>query len=127
MPNFALADMPEIRGKIKFRKLIVDGVCPYDEFCSEVRHDGNLEKQLAGLLNNMNQVAGMNRLPHEKFKDITPKGELIKEFEVKKGDLRVYMIKEEGHVVIIAGKKNTQQKDIRRFQSLKKQYLDSKQ
>jgi putative component of toxin-antitoxin plasmid stabilization module len=75
----------------------------------------------------MNQVADLKRLPKDKFRDITPKKETIKEFEIKKGDLRVYLIKEEGHIVILGGKKGTQDEDIREFQSVKRRYLQSKQ
>jgi putative component of toxin-antitoxin plasmid stabilization module len=126
MSTFALLEMPEIQGKISFRKLTVNGVCAFDVFCEEIKEEGNLEKQLIGLFNNMNQVANLNRLPETKFRDVTPRGESIKEFEIKKGDLRIYVIKEEGHIVVLGGKKNRQEKDFRLFRSLKKQYLNSK-
>jgi putative component of toxin-antitoxin plasmid stabilization module len=126
MSTFALLEMPEIQGKISFRKLTVNGVCPFDVFCEEIKEEGNLEKQLIGLFNNMDQVANLNRLPETKFRDVTPRGESIKEFEIKKGDLRIYVIKEEGHIVVLGGKKNRQEKDFRLFRSLKKQYLNSK-
>jgi putative component of toxin-antitoxin plasmid stabilization module len=50
----------------------------------------------------------------------------VKEFEIKRGDLRVYLIKEDAHIVIVSGKKSRQQEDIRQFRSIKKRYLDSK-
>lgn len=74
----------------------------------------------------MNQVANLQRLPKEKFRDITLERDLVKEFEIKKGDLRVYVIKEDGHIVVFGGKKSTQAKDINLFRSIKKQYLESK-
>lgn len=126
MNRFALNDVPEVKGQIRFKKLVIDGICQYDEFCREIRANGNLEKQLVGMLNNMNQVAQMKRLPKEKFKDITPTKETVKEFEIKKGDLRVYVIKEQGHIVVLGGKKSTQDEDIKQFRSIKKRYLDSK-
>ena len=126
MNKFALGDIPEIKGVIRFKKLIIDGVCAYDQFCEELRREGNLTKQLIGILSNMNQVANLKRLPKEKFRDITPRKEEIKEFEIKKGDLRVYILKEDGHIVVIGGKKSTQDEDINHFRSIKKRYLESK-
>ena len=126
MSRFALEDITEVKGQIRFKKLVVDGFCQYDEFCEQIESDGNLKKQLVGIFANMNQVAQMNRLPREKFTDITPKKEQVKEFEIKKGDLRVYLIKEEGHIVIIGGKKGSQHEDIRQFRSIKQRYLESK-
>ena len=49
-----------------------------------------------------------------------------KEFEIKKGDLRVYIIKEDGHIVVLGGKKGAQDEDIRKFRSIKERYLNSK-
>jgi putative component of toxin-antitoxin plasmid stabilization module len=126
MNRFALEDIKEVKGQIRFRKLIVDGVCAYDDFCKQIRQEGNLQKQLIGIVNNMNQVANLKRLPKEKFRDITPSKDPVKEFEIKKGDLRFYVIKEDGHVVVLAGKKSTQHDDINQFRSIKRRYLESK-
>ncbi len=126
MYRFVLGDLPEVRGIISFKKLIIDGFCPYDEFCDQIRQEGNLAKQLIGIINNMNQVANLKRLPREKFRDITPRNDAIKEFELKKGDLRIYLIKEEGHILILGGKKSSQLGDIKHFRFLKKRYIESK-
>lgn len=127
MNRFALVGIQEVKGRIPFKKLVIDGVCQYDEFCKQLRIEGNLDKQLIGILNNMNQVSNLNRLPKNKFRDITPKKETVKEYEFKKGDLRFYVIKEDGHIVIIGGKKSTQKEDLNQFRSIKKRYLESKQ
>jgi putative component of toxin-antitoxin plasmid stabilization module len=126
MNKFALKDIEGVKGQISFKKLFIDGGCQYDEFCEQIKEDGNLKKQLVGVLSNMNQVAQLKRLPKQKFRDITPKNESVKEFEIKKGDLRVYVIKEQGHIVVLGGKKGTQDEDIKKFRSIKKRYLDSK-
>lgn len=126
MNRFALEDIPEVKGQISFKKLIIDGSCLYDEFFEQIKNDGNLRKQLMGILNNMNQVAQMKRLPKDKFRDITPSKESVKEFEIKKGDLRIYVIKEQGHIVVLGGKKSTQDEDIPKFRSIKRRYLESK-
>lgn len=126
MNRFALGDVEGISGQIRFKKLFIDGVCQYDEFCEQIKKDGNLKKQLVGVMNNMNQVAQMRRLPKEKFRDITPAREAVKEFEIKKGDIRIYVIKDDGHIVVLAGKKGSQDEDIKLFRSIKKRYMDSK-
>ncbi|MEX2232315.1 MAG: hypothetical protein WD824_09150 [Cyclobacteriaceae bacterium] len=127
MPKFALSDIPEVKGLIRFKKLLINDVCQYDQFFDQIRKEGNLSKQLIGLLNNLNQVANLKRLPKEKFRDITPAKDPVKEFEIKKGDLRLYVFKDEaGHIVVIGGKKSTQDEDIGWFRSIKKQYLESK-
>lgn len=126
MSKFALQNIAEVKGQIQFKKLIIDGECQFDEFFEEIIRDGNLRKQLVGIVNNMNEVAQMKRLPKDKFRDITPAKESIKEFEIKKGDLRVYVIKEQGHIVVLGGKKGSQDEDIKQFRSIKKRYLESK-
>ncbi len=126
MNRFALEDIQAVKGRIPFKKLIIDGDCQYDEFCEQLKLEGNLNKQLVGILNNMNQVSNLKRLPKHKFRDITPKKELVKEYEFKKGDLRFYVIKEDGHIVVLGGKKNTQKEDLGQFRSIKKRYLESK-
>ncbi len=75
----------------------------------------------------MDQVAKMQLLPQDKFKDITPVKETIKEFEIKTKSLRIYLIKDEpGHLIILAGKKNNQRGDIKEFRSIKKRYIEFK-
>ncbi len=126
MNRFALTKISQVKGQIQFCKLIIDGVCQFDEFCLEIEKDGNLSKQLSTIFSRMDQVAGMKLLPKEKFRDITPKKRNVKEFEIKTKDLRVYLIKEEGHIVILGGKKSTQSEDIKHFRSIKDRYLQSK-
>lgn len=126
MSRFALKKIPEIKGRIPFSMLEVDGACQFEEFCSEIMEDGNLKKQLVTAFARMNQVSNLQRLPEQKFRDITPKSETVKEFEIKTNDLRIYLIKEIGHITIFGGKKNTQKEDIRQFRSIKRRYLQSK-
>lgn len=120
--------MPEVKGIISFKKLVIDGFCPYEEFWMQVEKEGNLRKQLVGIVHNMNEVANRKSLPKEKFRDITPDKESVNEYEFKKGDLRVYAIKDvAGHIVILGGKKNSQKRDIKSFRSIKQRYLRSKE
>lgn len=74
----------------------------------------------------MDGVANLNSVSEEKFKDITPSGDKIKEYEFKSGDLRVYGIKiPNGKLIVLGGFKNQQNSDITKFRSLKIEYLQS--
>jgi len=126
MSKFALKEYNNVTGKIKFFKLIEERVCYWDDFCREIQKDSNLEDQLIAIISRMNDVANLRILPKNKFRDITPNKEKVKEYEIKTSDLRVYLIKDEiGNIVLIGGKKNSQPEDIKRFRSLKKTYLNS--
>lgn len=74
----------------------------------------------------MECVANGQSLPGTQFKPINSK-ELhnVKEYEFKSEHLRIYAIKSEGgKTIVCGGLKNTQLSDIRRFQSLKKQFIN---
>jgi len=74
----------------------------------------------------MNLVANNESVPNTKFRNITTGNEPIQEFEFKAGDLRVLAIKiPNGQLILLGGYKNRQDKDLSRFRSLKKQYLES--
>ncbi|RKR84838.1 hypothetical protein BDD43_5091 [Mucilaginibacter gracilis] len=126
MSKFALKEYNNVTGKIKFFKLIEDTVCYWDDFCREIQKEANFEDQLITIISRMNDVANLRRLPKEKFRDITPDKEVIKEYEIKTKDLRVYLIKDDvGNIVLIGGKKSSQVSDIKSFRALKRSYFNS--
>jgi len=125
MHTFTLEPMGEVRGRIPFFKLVIDGHCPFDAFCDQIQREGHQAKLTISTFTIMNQVSNLQRLPKEIVRDITPAREGVREYEIKRGALRFYLIKFKGHIVILGGKKGTQQKDIARFRSLKKSYLNS--
>ena len=126
MSKFALEKITEIDGKIKFYKLVVDGVCEFDQFWEMVEKSGNLNRQLINLQTIMQEVSEMKLLPDTKFKNLTPKNETIKEYEIKTKNLRVYLFHEEhtGRIIVCGGKKTTQRNDIKHFRKIKKHYFD---
>jgi putative component of toxin-antitoxin plasmid stabilization module len=126
MNKFALIEVNAVKGKIKFFKLDIDGHCPFDEFIERIQNEGNLKKYLPAVFSIMDQIANLQLLPQGKFKDITPKNDPVKEYEIKKNELRIYLIKSDGHIIILGGKKGNQKKDIARFRSIKKEYIESK-
>jgi len=128
MYNFALLKIPELVGQLCFYKLSVNGKCEFDLFEKEIQKDGNLKRELLKIQTRLQEIAEGKILPPNKFKDITPKGEMVKEYEVKSDHLRVYFFFESNtdRIIICGGKKTTQSKDIAHFQKIKKAYLSAK-
>ncbi|MDP4285082.1 MAG: hypothetical protein Q8891_11710 [Bacteroidota bacterium] len=129
MRKFVIKNIEEVNGRQECKQLVInkDGneeIGVFDEFGNYLeRKYSNL---LAGIIGIMNRVANLETVSPDKFKDITPRGELVKEFEFKYRDLRVYAIKIfNGKLVVLCGYKNSQKKDIVKFRSLKKQYIES--
>ncbi len=126
MYTFALHKVNEIEGKLSFYKLIVNGNCDFDTFCKQCEQDGNLASELRTIQSRMQQLADLKTMPVEKHRDITPKNESVKEYEIKTKHLRVYMFheKDTGRVIVLGGKKGTQESDIKRFRNIKKVYFN---
>ena len=126
MSKFALDEFNGIKGSVPFYKLRVNGICPIDEFWTEIQMQGNLDKQLNTAIATMESVAMDFKLPEKKYKNITPRGEKLNEYEVKTKDLRIYMFRNpSGAIVILGGKKSSQPRDINKFRNLKREYIDS--
>ncbi len=122
MHNFALNEIKEISGKIKFFKLFINSVCQFEEFLEQCNKDGNLKSEIIQLQSRMQQVSDLKQLPINKHRDITPKNESVKEYEFKSKHLRIYTIhdKKNGRIIVLAGKKTTQKLDIKKFRAIKK-------
>jgi len=127
MPIFALKKIETIVGKQEFFEIIIDNKSQYDAFYFTIKDNKQYVSELKTLLTNMDMVANLQSLPETKFKDITPAKETVKEYEFKSKNLRAYAfhIKSTGKIVAYWGFKNSQKKDIVKFQSIKKQYLQS--
>jgi len=126
MSRFALKQIDEIVGRFKIFKLLVNIRCEYDEFERQIETEGSYSSELVTIQTRLQEIADGKLLPKEKFRNITPKKELVKEYEIKTRHLRVYLFHEEntGKVVVCGGKKTTQQKDINHFRRIKKEYLN---
>ncbi len=127
MGHFTLRQIEEIDGKIKFFKLVQGGTCSFEEFWDETVKNKNMLSELIKIQTTMQQVSELRTLPEEKHRDITPKNDPVKEYEIKTKHLRVYCFHQEkfGRIVVMGGiKSNKQQNDINRFRSIKKEYLE---
>jgi putative component of toxin-antitoxin plasmid stabilization module len=128
MHTFALEEIKEIKGKLKIFKLLINGLCEYDEFEKEIETEGNLKSELITIVTRLHEIADLKSLPQKKFRDITPKNETNKEYEIKTYHLRVYLFHEKntGRIIVCGGKKGTQQSDIRHFRKIKREYFNQK-
>jgi len=128
MHTFALKNIEEIKGKIKIYKLLINGNCVYDDFEKEVETEGNLKSELTTIVVRLHEIADLKSLPKTKFRDITPKNENNKEYEIKTHHLRVYLFHEKktGRIIVCGGKNGTQQSDIKYFRKIKKEYFKLK-
>jgi hypothetical protein len=128
MPKFALKKMETIVGKQQFFELLIDNVSQYEQFEAEIRDNPQYLSEMKTILAYMNLVAELRlRLPKNKFRDITPSKDKVKEYEFKSDHLRVYAFHLEmtGKIVAYWGYKNNQSKDMRRFRSIKKSFIET--
>lgn len=125
MAIFALRKVEAIKAKQEIDELVIDGIGQLEAFEQEIKDTHNrYQTELEMLFLYMDYVANGRSLNQTKFKDITPRGEQVKEYEFKSKHLRVYAIKKpSGKIIVLGGLKTTQKTDIRRFRSLKAQYL----
>ena len=82
MHKFAVIEIIEISGKLKIFKLLIDEICLYDEFEKEIIHEGNYLSELRTIITRLHEIAHNRLLPEKKFRDITPRGAVNKEYEI---------------------------------------------
>lgn len=125
MSKFALKKLTMIKGKQDFFDLQINGIGQFDYFDKNV--EAQYKSEVVTLITRMEWVANSNPLPKTKFRNITPKKQIVKEYEFKTKHLRLYVIHivNTGKVIVVCGCKNTQKSDIVKFRSLKKQFLES--
>ncbi|MCF6333426.1 MAG: hypothetical protein L3J11_09100 [Draconibacterium sp.] len=126
MSKFVLKYIDEIVGRLKIFKLMVNNHCEYDEFERQIETESSYTTELVTIQTRLQDIANGKLLPKEKFRNITPKKDLVKEYEIKTRHLRVYLFHEEktGRVIVCGGKKTRQQKDIKHFRQIKKEYFN---
>lgn len=128
MTKFELLEVEQANGKIPFFKLCINGNCQFDEFYNNYIKNGNFVSRFNACFQIMNYVSDGHILPNTKFRNLeNPDPVKIQEFEVKKDEIRIYTIKiDKGFVIIFcAYKSKKQQKDILKFRSIKKDFLNS--
>lgn len=128
MKKFDLRKVESVRAKQELDELVIDGVGQFELFENMLRSEyGRYISELRTMISYMEYVANGNSLAQDKFKDVTPEGELVKEYEFKSKHLRVYAIKKANDkIIILGGLKTTQKFDFQLFRSLKQPYLDTR-
>jgi putative component of toxin-antitoxin plasmid stabilization module len=119
MAKFEFREIDALTGSsFKVMQLNIDGVNQLDEFESALEE--NHKSQYNTLLAFIDRYTQTGRIPGDKFKEITPKGALRKEFEFRtKNGIRLYSAQaSNGIVVILCGMKGNQKQDIPRFRQL---------
>lgn len=104
-----------------YYKLYVDGKCQFDEFYNEVIRDVKKSKDMAAIINLMDNLGAM-MLPSTKFNHIQD-SQRCDLFEFKKNSLRVYVISRKPEIyVVMGGDKKDQKQDIAKFKKKVKDF-----
>lgn len=124
--QFELKKLGPVVGKQQFYCLVVDKINQYDDFFELIKDNSQYVSEHKTILTYMNLVSNLHGLlPKQKFREITPAKDKVKEYEFKSKHLRAYVFKMEktGQIVAYWGFKNQQNEDIRKFRSIKALYL----
>ncbi|MCU0472505.1 MAG: hypothetical protein MUC93_03930 [Bacteroidales bacterium] len=125
MHTFALIRIEQVKGKINFYKLEIDGKCEFNEFC-EALENADEKKALNTIYATMDSVANLKFLPRTKFRELKGRrtSDKVKDYEIKKDAIRIYLFKDDkGYIVVFGGSKNNQKEDIARLRRLKVEYI----
>lgn len=98
MSKFTLKRIDAVKGRIKIFKLLVDMNCEFDRFCKSLE-DEKKDDIIGSLFATLEAYANLKMLPGTKFKDSN------------------------GGIVVFGGFKKRQKNDIKRFRSIKHDYI----
>ena len=126
MPIFALEKYQEIASsKTEFFKIKKDKKCFFDDFCIQIKREGNkkIVNDLASALRILERFGNGQNLPPKKFKRLKKiNGNWL--CEAKADDIRIYFYCDTvGNILICGGKKGKQDKDITFTSNLIEEYL----
>ena len=127
MRNFELKKFESIVGKQDFYDLKINGLSQYEEFNKIINTDYLAYKtEVFTMFSYMDLVSNLKTLPKTKFREITPKKDNIKEYEIKSKHIRVYVfhVENSGKIVAYWGLKKNQKENIISFRKIKKEYID---
>ena len=129
MHTFATRLMEEIKGRQQtFEKLVVDGICYYDEFEEDVRNIPQYYSELKTTLSYMEMFANGITLPNTKFRQLHVNIARSNLVEFKSKHLRLYACSvKDGKLVITGGYKQNQEKDIPKILQIVKDFIQSDQ
>lgn len=129
MITFTVQPIIEFKTRQKVNKLIRNGKCLIDDFLVNIKKDNNLSPELDVIIANLEDIADGKSLPKTRYRRLNLSSKLkFTPYEVKSSNLRIYLIheKETGQILIIGGKKSTQEKDLKKLEKLIKDYTQFK-
>lgn len=128
MCKFALKRIGQVKGRISFYKMEINGECLFDSFCTTLDAAGE-RTVLISIFASMESVANLLIMPKTRFRELKGriKSDTVKDYEIKKNRYRVYLFKDDnGNIVVLGGIKDTQKEDIKRLRRIKIQYCKAK-
>lgn len=115
MSIFAIEKLDVIKdgGALSFYKVLISGVCLFDEFCKKTAKSTEGKKKLTKIYSFMNYMAeNNNSLPESKFNSIKNKQKVFG-YEFKEKDIRIYVLKKDPNVyIVLGGYKKNQNSDV---------------
>ncbi len=130
MRTFAVKQITSIQGSPPFFKLVVDDKCEFDEFCLNCKGNEVDQANLDKIFNIFREKAAGYDLPDSKWKSIL--GSTVGLYEArsnyKRKLMRAYCFREGGVgiVIVLAGGKKGQNRDINRAEKIVKAYKEWK-
>lgn len=114
--------------KIDVYELCKNGKSVFEEFFEQIEGEGNLISNLAAAIRIIEDSANLKMVPKSKFRVLQGLSVKCKVFEAKSGNIRIYMFHEEktGRVIVMGGKKDSQDEDIKRLERMIKEYHKQK-
>lgn len=94
MPEYKTVKYDDVNNpQYSFYKLIIDGVCHFDEFLQGIDKNSADRKVYNAIIRYMDSITDQIRLPRTKFRQIEDSGRSDL-FEFKKDRIRIYVIKQ---------------------------------
>lgn len=122
---FALIPIEAVNGRRSLFKLRRGNRCFLDDFEKDVINNKQHKVELTKLYSYMEYLADGITLPDSIHKELrSNKKDSVKEYELRTRNLRLYLIKQlGGRIVVYGGYKKNQQKDLKNFRAIKKQFV----
>ncbi|MFK8013286.1 MAG: hypothetical protein AB8B80_14700 [Marinicellaceae bacterium] len=101
----------------------------FKKFADETLNDSNLAAKFSKAISIVENSANLMRMPQAKFKQLDVGKQLkCKLYEAKTDIIRIYLFEEEhtGRIIVLGGKKNNQDKDIKSVIRTIKDYYNEK-
>ena len=105
----------------------IDGKYLFDEFYEKFQHDSLFKTEILQIETRILTIAEGNQqiLPPSKFKQLKrDKSDPYVDYEIKTKHYRLYVFRDKlNRIIVLGGKKTTQEKDLKKFRKIKKDYF----